>query len=350
MSLKTLWINVISLFIPIILLVGCGSLEKKYVLHSPYQAEHSYRYKVNLHAHSKERDKNYAYSPLELFRKAREFGFDAFAITDLPHAGGIVDDPGVDGILHIPGIEYGGQPHLIGIGIDSLTLSTDKQVQIDHIKTQGGLAYLPHPYWGGYDENMLDTLYGFDGVAVFNSLTFGVAVYNQKESEVISYNEKLIDHQLTKGNSISIMAEEDTKYEGNHQYGHQLNTSWLKIWGEIPPEELEVKDILDAIASKQFTSHARHLREHPDPPEFEEITVKGLNIFVKLNKACDISFIGAGGVVKREVKQRLTGTYKVSPEDVYIRIKAICEESNPSWAWTNPIYIRDLEINAQQHH
>lgn len=341
MRLKILWINWINLLIPIILLISCGSLESRYILESPYDSGYTYRYKVNLHAHTKERDENYAYSPIELFGKTREFGFDAFAITDLPNAGGIVDDPRVNGILHIPGIEYGGKPHLIGIGIDSFTLSTDKQVQIDHIKNQGGLAYIPHPYWGGYDENMLDTLYGFDGVAVFNSLTFGVAISNKKESEVIPYNEKLIDHQLTEGKMISILAEEDTKYEGNHKYGHQLNTSWLKIWGEIPHEELEVKDILDAIASKQFTSHARHLREHPEPPEFEEITVKGLNIFVKLNKACDISFIGAGGAVKREVKLSLTGSYKVSPKDVYIRIKAICEASNPSWAWTNPIYIKD---------
>ncbi|MEX2568767.1 MAG: hypothetical protein WD431_22690 [Cyclobacteriaceae bacterium] len=85
---------------------------------------------------------------------------------------------------------------------------------------------------------MLDSLSGFEGVAVFNSLTFGVAVFNKKESEVI----------------------------------------------------------------------------------------------------------GAGGVIKKDVKQSLIGSYEVSPEDVYIRISATIADRNPSWAWTNPIFIKKQNI------
>ena len=318
---------------------SCSGKPGKYLLRSPYEDGYAPRYKVNFHAHTTRRDKQYAYSPLKLFEMAKEYGFDAFAITDLPHAGGIVEDPGVAGVLHIPGIEYGGKPHLIGIGIDSLTDSDDKQVQIDHIKKQGGLAYIPHPHWGGYDEAVMDSYDGYFGISVFNSLTYGVAEAKGVASEVIPYNEKVIDAMLTKGKSVAIIAEEDTKYEGTHRYGHQLNTAWVKIWDIDPEPPVEVSRLLEAVSAHRFTSHARHLRSHPDPPEFLRISTNGLWLSVVLDKPSNIKFISAGGRVKKEVKRSTTARYKVSPKDKYIRIKATYTDGYSSWAWTNPVYI-----------
>src|SRR5690606_4288152 len=129
MDLRTNGYVVLSL-LALCLLPACSGKTGKYMLRSPYEEGYTPLYKENFHDHTTQRDEQYAYSPLTLFEKAKEYGFDAFAITDLPHAGGIVEDPGVAGILHIPGIEYGGKPHLIGIGTDSVTDSDDKQVQI----------------------------------------------------------------------------------------------------------------------------------------------------------------------------------------------------------------------------
>ncbi len=315
--------------------------ENIYVLISPYDQGYRYQYKVNLHAHTTARDENYAYSPERLLKKAREYGFDAFAITDLPHAGGIVEDPGVDGILHIPGIEYGGRPHLIGLGIHSLTGSDDKQEQIDHIKKQNGLTYIPHPHWGGYDENLLSRLSDFDGIAVFNSLTYGVALSEKTGGEVLPFNESVIDALLSNGSPLAILAEEDTKYEDPHRYGHQLNTAWMKVWGDVPPGEIQVTSILKAIREKKFTSHGRHLRTHPEPPEFLEISTEELIIYVKINQPSDIEFITKGGEIKKLIKNTTSGSFEVSPDDIYVRIKASHTLKESSWAWTNPIYIEN---------
>lgn len=311
---------------------------------SPYENGYKYQYKVNLHAHTTERDKNYAYSPKSLLKKAKEYSFDAFAITDLPQAGGIVEDPGVEGILHIPGIEYGGRPHLIGLGIHSLTESLDKQKQINHIKSQGGLAYIPHPYLGysnnNYDKQLITHFINLDGVAVFNSLTYAVAVSRSKGSEVIPYNEKIIDGLLSKNKSIAIISEEDTKYEDPHNYGHQLNTAWIKVWGNIPPTEISVNYILDAIKAKRFTSHGRNLRTCPEPPDFIEILTEGLSLNIVINKASDIEFITKGGEVQKVIKNSTQGKYGISPENKYVRVKVTYTENRlSSWAWTNPIYI-----------
>ena len=41
----------------------CLNKREQFVLISPYEMGYKYQYKVNLHAHSTERNKNYAYSP-----------------------------------------------------------------------------------------------------------------------------------------------------------------------------------------------------------------------------------------------------------------------------------------------
>ncbi len=313
---------------------------ENYYLVSSYEKGYQYQYKVNLHAHTTERSKNYAYSPKMLMEKAKGYDFTAFAITDLPQAGGIVEDPKVNGILHIPGIEYGGKPHLIGLGIDSFTLSSNKQEQIDHIKSQGGLAYIPHPYWGKYDENLIKKLKNVDGIAVFNSLTYGVAVFEKKASAVISYNESIIDALLSNENNLGIIAEEDTKYEDPHKYGHQLNTAWINVWGNIPPQQLKAKDILSLIKEKRFTSHARHLREHPEPPLFEKIKTDGMTVYVQINKPSEITFITNGSKIKKKFENSKTGSYQIDSDDLYVRIKATYLDQESSWAWTNPIYVK----------
>src|SRR5690606_13074534 len=120
---------------------------------------------------------------------------------------------------------------------------------------------------------------------------------------------------------------------------HQLNTAWMKIWVINPPAPIEVRGLLDAISANRFTSHARNFREHPDPPEFIRISTDGLLIKVRLDKPSNIKFIGAGGKIKKEIKRNIAGSYKVSPKDGYISIKATLTNGYSAWAWTNPIYI-----------
>ena len=325
-------------------------VDSVYVLNSPYDKNCQYKYKINLHAHTTNRGDWYAYSPVELMERAREYGFDAIAITDLPDAGGIVEDPGVPGILHIPGIEYGGTPHLIGLGIDSLTISDNKQDQIDHIKLQNGLVYIPHPHFGNYDEEMLGELENYDGIAVFNSLTWDVAVYEGRESNVISYNERVIDAMLSNGRDIAIIVEEDTKYEGPHynpvhnkivDFGHQLNTAWMMVCGELPVYRIAVNDILESVKEKNFTSHARPLRSDPEPPNFVNITTDGLMLSVQIDKKSDIKFIAANGEVVKIIKNSTHGVYEAKPYDKYIRVRVTYTKNNySSWAWSNAIYIK----------
>jgi hypothetical protein len=317
--------------------------ETSFFLESPYQGGYQYQYKVNLHAHSTERSANYAYSPKELLTAAKKFGYDAFAITDLPEAGGIVADPGICGIIHIPGIEYGGTPHIVGLGITGFTKSTYKQEQIDHIKAQGGYAYLPHPDFGNYNLEMFSGFKNLDGVAVFNSLTYGVAVSDNAASEVIPYNEKLIDSILSRGTAVAILAEEDTKYEDPHKYGHQLNTAWINVWGSEPAAKISAEDILQIVKSKKFTSHGRFLRTSPEPPCFVDISTDGLRIRVRMNKKCNIEFVTFGGAVKKKCDNKTTAFYNVSPADKYVRVKATYSgKEGRSWAWTNPVYIKPL--------
>lgn len=312
-----------------------------FIFDSPYNQPYSYRYKVNLHGHTTHRGEEYAFSPEELLRNARDYGFDAFAITDLPHAGGIVSDPGLEGILHIPGIEYGGTPHLIGLGIRTLTNSNRKQEQIDHIKKQNGIVYIAHPYWGGYDEDILGELEHYDGIAVFNSLTYGVAIHEGRAEEVILFNEAVLDSMLISGRKPAIIAEEDTKYEDPHRYGHQLNTAWVEVWSNVPKEEITVDEILRAIKERRFTSHARHLRNHPTPPVFMEIVTNGLTLRIKTDKKSDIAFVTSGGKVKKTVRNAVRGSYKATLDDIYVRIRAVShnKQSEYSWAWTNAVFI-----------
>lgn len=317
--------------------------QENYTLESPYEGGYQFQYKVNFHAHSTERSANYAYSPKELLTAAREFGYDAFAITDLPEAGGVVADPGVKGIIHIPGIEYGGTPHIVGLGITEFIKSTDKQEQIDHIRAQGGYAYLPHPDFGKYNVEMFSGFKNLDGVAVYNSLTYGVAVSNNTASKVIPCNEKLIDSIISRGTTIAILAEEDTKYEDPHKYGHQLNTAWMNVWGSEPVSKINAEDILQIIKTKKFTSHGRFLRTSPEPPFFVDISTDGLRINVRVNKKCNIEFVTFRGIVKKNETNKTTAFYDVSPGDKYVRIKAICsQKEGQSWAWTNPVYIKPI--------
>ena len=222
------------------------------------------------------------------------------------------------------------------------THSIDKQKQIDHVKNQGGLAYIAHPHWGNYDENFLSQFENFDGIAVFNSLTYGVAVWQGREEEVLPYNERVIDALLGKGRYVAIMSEEDTKYEDPHKYGHQLNTAWMNVWGDVPPSEITVPEILKAIREKRFTSHGRHLRTYPEPPRFVKISTGEMSVNVEIDKASDITFITKGGTIKKIVRNTKLASCVISPDDGYLRVKATFTASESSWAWTNPIYVERL--------
>lgn len=320
-----------------------------YGFSSPYTKECIHQYKVNLHAHTTVRGafepgRDYAYSPKELLDQAKNYGFDAFAITELPDAGGIVEDPEVNGILYVPGIEYGGTPHLIGVGINSFTNSKDKQKQINHIVDQGGLAYIPHPHFGKYDSELLTQLKNYHGVTVFNSLTWDVALFEGNESEVIPYNEQVVHALLSENRDIAIMVEEDTKYEAPHRYSHQLNTAWMMVCGDKPPEEMEVSDIIQAVKEKRFTNHARPRRNYPEPPAFTDISSNGLTIGVHVDKPSDIEFVIVKGEIKKKVKDVTKASYQASLNDEYIIVRATYSNSDglKSWAWSNPIYIQEL--------
>lgn len=270
-------------------------------------------FKGQLHCHSTNSDG--AQDPATVARAYRDAGYHFLSITDHER---VTPDPGVPGILFIPGVEQSvNGNHLNRINVTNV-LRGSEQAVIDATVAQGGFLFLNHPNWpGGYPANPnwtdseLTAITGYHGIEVFNA---SVGANANAENRA--------DFLLSQGRRVFLLATDDC---------HNVTSAHCKkasTW--VFADSLSSTAIMEGLHSGNFFASSG--------ATFSSISVSGRTIAVATDRAATIDFIADGGRLVQSSRGALAATYTVSGEESYVRAR-LTRESDSAQAWSNPVYV-----------
>ncbi len=270
-------------------------------------------FKGQLHCHSTNSDG--AQAPAAVVGAYRDAGYHFISLTDHDR---VTADPGVAGIVFIPGVEQAPNGnHLNRINVRDVARGSEQAV-IDATLAQGGFLFLNHPNWpGGYPANPnwtnaeLTAVSGYHGIEVFNAT---VAPNANAENRA--------DFLLTQGGRLSLLATDDCHNVTN------VRCKTASTW--VFADSLSAAAIMDGLAAgNSFASNGA---------TFSSISVSARTIAVSTDRASTIDFIADGGRVVQSTRGALAASYTISGDESYVRAR-LTRASDAAQAWSNPIYL-----------
>jgi len=272
-------------------------------------------FKGNLHTHTTNSDGKLSVEQLANSYKGR--GYDFLAITDHAKVSG-VDEYSISDFLLLNGVEIcggcseiGELYHITVVGLketvkvmNKLTNKLAKEISmedlqemIDLTRTQGGIAWLAHPYWSGLTLKDIVALKRILAIEVFNISCSNIG----KEFSTVHW-----DNLLAHGTGLYGFAVDDAHYHDDIGQG----------WIMVKAESLSMGNILSAIKEGHFYSTCG--------PLIEDVSLKDSRVVVNCSEAVKINFICDGphgaSIVSDEAKFMVKATYKLSDQERYLRI------------------------------
>jgi uncharacterized protein (TIGR03437 family) len=279
---------------------------------SPYAARASV-YRGQLHCHTTASDG--LQDPATLVRAYRDAGYAFVAISDHER---VTPDPGVPGILTLPGIEQAPEgKHLNRIGALG-RFNGGVQDLVDRALAEGDFVIVNHPNWpGGYPANPnwsdadFAAVGGFHAVDVWNAV---VAPYSNAEGR--------IDDLLSQRRRLFLTAVDDC---------HNLNAGYCmtgSTW--VFADRLDAGEILRSLKAGNFYAS--------NGARISAVRVAGTTITLTTDQPATIDFIALGGRVVKSVRQALGAAYTAVGNEIYVRCR-VTRDADGRMAWTNPIYV-----------
>jgi hypothetical protein len=281
-------------------------------------------YRGNLHTHTTQSDGRR--SPEDAIAWYREQGYDFLALSD--HW---VLTPGravSQGFITLTATELNGEGyHLLVAGLAELpprALEHRPQAVIDHVKAQGALAYIAHPYWTGRPSGEIAALRGLDGMEVYNSVC--------EISKGTGHARVHWDDCLSTGRRLTGLAVDDTHWGLGEAGGGYIM---------VRAQELTEQALLAALHGGHFYASAG--------PVIQDLRVQigeaGEPVLDLVCSPCaEIVFYTCGPRGRRiaaEPGASLTrGSLPLQREQVFVRVE--CRDAQGRCAWTNPVYLEDV--------
>lgn len=282
--------------------------------------------KSNFHAHAGTGpDTCGAYDLEEVVKHYKEAGYMILCIsnhdifTDTSHLKEKYE------IGMINGFEYSQNNHMLCIDCKNL-IQGGHQTVIDECVNQMGFIILCHPnyknkeYW---PWTKIDALKRYTGIEVFNGVIGRMTGTGLAEDTW--------DYLLSNGKLVWGFGNDDF-----HRW-HDLNKSWTMIYSD----SIEENDIKSAIYQGSFYLSTGLF--------LDEFTFCGNIIKLKASehacfpKSYQYTFIGRNGEILHRQEGEF-GEYKLSGDELYIRIKVMGDQGYA--LWTQPIY---KKICLQDH-
>lgn len=270
-------------------------------------------YSGQLHVHTTQSDG--AQDPATVVRAYKDAGYDFISITDHER---VTPNPGIPGIMFIPGTEQSPQGnHLNRINV-SAPLRGDAQTMIDYTLAEGGFIFLNHPNWpGGYPANPnwtdaeLEAVRGFNGIEVWNSL---VAPNSNAEGRA--------DYLLSRGRRFFLVATDDCHDVTNAR----CKTASTRVFAD----RAEPADLMENLKAGNFYAS--------NGAAIASISILERAITVATDRLSTIEFLAAGGRVVQSSPRVFAAAYTVAGDEVYVRAR-VTREADKKMAWSNPIYV-----------
>lgn len=286
-------------------------------LESPYRSS-AYSLRGQLHTHSIFSDGKQ--SPTQVVRAYKKAGYDFVAMTDHNR---YTPDPGVKGILYIPGSEDNRDYkclHLNRIGT-KVQSEGDKSPQTiaSQGRVEGAFVQINHPDWpGSYpedpcwsDEALLE-MFDYDAVEV----------WNQSVHPKHNHYEHRIDMLLSHGRRTNMTAVDDCHDVTNPRCMH---ASVYVFTGERT-----VPSIMRNLKSGNFYSSEGAI--------ITSIKTEGAKVSITTPEDAYIEFIVQNGRIAKTVRGVRSAYYNARDNDVYVRIR-VNRARDRRRAWSNPIYV-----------
>ncbi len=280
-------------------------------------------YKANLHMHTTNSDG--ASTPEERIDQYRRGGYDVLAFTD-HHVTNDVPSYDGQGMLLISGIEFhpphpkSDSYHLIGLGVKPGFTFTEAELKdpnrcIAKVKRAGGLTFLGHPYWCGYEFENFKKLKGVEAIEVYNTVC-GYCGRPCSESEWA--------YAIDNGMIVPAVAVDDT-HSGEGSPDVCGAWTWLKM------TEPTVENVLKAIRTgASYSSHG---------PKIHEVAIVDDKITVRCSPAARIQLVS----VPAQGDYRIPKPGKTITKAVfdwrkpwpYVRV--VITDPSGAKAWGNPL-------------
>ena len=283
------------------------------------------RFKVGLHSHTTLSDGRC--TPEEAAKIYKAAGYDAMAFTDHWYfgAGGALE-----GLTILSGCEYNlgvndtaeGGIHIVGVGMEkdpNLKRETaTRQSIVDGIKSCGGLAIWAHPAWSLNSFADTQTVSGFDGVEIYNS----VSAAGQSSRPYSGY---FVDVLANRGIVYPLIASDDT-----HFYNDEDKTrSYVMVKAASSSRE----DLVSAISNGDYYATQGpevHLKRDGDKMKLFCSPCVMINFLSNLSISRD----------KKVKGESLTfAEYPIKPNEKWIRAEVM--DQNGNFAWSQIVKIVD---------
>jgi len=273
---------------------------------SPYETK-SGTYKGSIHNHTTGSDG--VDTPSALVTYYKNLGYDFVSITD---HNVVTADPGVAGILFVPGVEEStATGHILSMDATSHVTDTDHQDIIDAILSQGAVPILAHPALNaaiGLTDVEISQLDGYAGIEVYNA-------YAPPENA-----ESRWDALLTAGGRAYGTAVDDT-----HNASADAGKGWIIVFADSATKA----NIVESIKRGNF---------YASTGATLSVSVSGRVITATTGATAKIEWIGDAGVVLQTTAAGTSSEYTAQGFEKYIRIR-ITRASDGKFAWSNPIYV-----------
>ncbi len=286
-----------------------------FTLVSPYRpAAHVYR--GQLHAHTTNSDGKQ--TPTAVITAYRAAGYDFVAITDHNvHT----TDPGVTGILFIPGVENDHScqhENRINVGSPAPGVRLPQDV-IDRGQTEGSFVQINHPDWpGSYPKNPCWTDKALLAVHHYDA----VEVWNASDDATNNNAEKRIDFLLSNDRNTFLTAVDDC-HDVRAAY---CMTSSVNVFADA----LTTQDVMAALKAGNFI--AAH------GAQISSIATSRMTITVVVPTTSTIEYIVSGGTVAKTDPGVTSSTFTPNATAKYVRIRVTTGQHQ---AWSNPILVKN---------
>jgi hypothetical protein len=225
--------------------------------------------RCQLHAHTTNSDGEP--TPAGLVEHYARAGYDVLAITDHWHVTPLAHDD----ILVLPSAELSGavdgpfeEADVLAYGIDELPARREKFPSIAEaaswIVTQGGVAYLAHPYWSGLSEHHYLGAPDLTGIEIFNG---GCEQQQGNGLSVVHW-----DAILGTGRPCHGIATDDSHYAGQDS---------RLAWTMVRARERSREAVLDALRSGAFYASSG--------PEIRDVRTDSSGVDVRCSPARSVT-------------------------------------------------------------
>lgn len=274
----------------------------------------------NLHTHTTASDGSCDANTVIEDYEARGYGFLAISDHDV-----FVDPADLrdqTNMVLLPAVEVSDNgPHVLHVdATETISPTEDRQVVLDGIRDQGGMAIMAHPKWTDeyayWPHDALTSLEGYAGIEIYNGVI-------ERHSGAALATDRW-DRLLSAGQWVWGYANDDSHQPRDIAAG----------WNVVQVDERTPEAVCNALATGRFYASTG--------VKIREIQTRDEEIAIETSNAERIRLVSDYGVVQQTVHSpdvtfRVPAQLVHSSDHTYVRIE--CSGPAGAMAWTQPMFL-----------